>query len=72
MDISLLGCKNGLELTREIKKMSSFINTPILCITAHARSADRINAYDAGVDSYLAKPVNSDALFEKIRELIVV
>ncbi len=70
MDISLIGGKDGLELTREIKEMPNFINTPILCITAHALSADRINAYDAGVDFYLAKPVSTDVLFEKIGELV--
>ncbi|MDA3860371.1 MAG: response regulator, partial [Melioribacteraceae bacterium] len=36
MDISLLGSKDGLQLTREIKKMPIFINTHVLCITAHA------------------------------------
>lgn len=70
MDISIKGGKDGLELTREIKIMPNFMNTPILCVTAHAFSTDRKKAYDAGVDFYFSKPVNFNVLNEKINELI--
>lgn len=70
MDISLGSGKDGLQLTKEIKKMPNFSNTPILCITAHAFRQDRKNAYDAGVDFYLSKPVSNEIVLETISELL--
>ena len=69
MDISLGKGKDGLQLTREIK-MDNLDNTPILCLTAHAFRSDKKNAYDAGVDFYLSKPVSNVILHETIEKLI--
>ncbi len=35
MDISIKGCKNGLELAQEIKMIPKFSNIPIIATTAH-------------------------------------
>jgi len=70
MDISLQGGKDGLQLTREIKKIPNLANTPILCLTAHALSRDKQNAYVDGVDFYLSKPVYNDVVLEAIDKLI--
>ncbi|MBU1678179.1 MAG: response regulator [Bacteroidetes bacterium] len=70
MDIGLGKGKDGLQLTREIKKMPLFSNTPVLCITAHAYSKDKANAYAAGVDFYLSKPVYNDVVLETIDKLL--
>jgi len=71
MDISLGKGKDGLQLTREIK-MDGLDSTPILCLTAHAFRSDKKNAYDAGVDFYLSKPVSNAILNETIERLINV
>lgn len=70
MDISLKGEKDGLQLTKEIKKMTNFIDVPILCVTSYVQSVDRKNAFSAGVDFFLSKPVNYEVLARKIEEIV--
>lgn len=66
MDISLKGNKNGLELTRELKADPEYKDIPIVCLTAHAFKKDARNAIEAGVDIYLAKPVDNHVLLETL------
>ena len=62
MDISLHGEKDGLQLTKEIKTQPRYRDIPVVCYTAHALYRDRINALNAGCDTYLPKPVNNNLL----------
>ncbi|MBZ0199503.1 MAG: response regulator [Ignavibacteriaceae bacterium] len=63
MDIALRGNKDGLQLTQELRKMDEYKNAPIICISAHVFPKDKANAYNAGVDDFLARPVyNGDLL----------
>ncbi|MCW8803019.1 MAG: response regulator [Ignavibacteriaceae bacterium] len=71
MDISLKGGTNGVDLIKELKKSTSNINTPIICLSAHAFSEDRLKAEDAGADIYLTKPIKGQILINAIEELIV-
>jgi two-component system sensor histidine kinase BarA len=68
MDISLKGNKNGLELTKEIRKISGYENIPIVCLSAHAFKKDRDNALEAGVDIFLTKPVENSILMNSLLE----
>jgi CheY-like chemotaxis protein len=70
MDISLKGNKNGLELTQELKKMSGYENIPVVCLSAHAFKKDRENAFNAGVDVFLTKPVENKVLLNTLLDLI--
>lgn len=68
MDISLRGNKNGLELTRELRKIKGYENVPVICLSAHAFKKDRENALDAGVDVFLTKPVENNVLMNTLVE----
>jgi CheY-like chemotaxis protein len=70
MDISLRGNKNGLELTEDLKKMPGYENIPVVCLSAHAFKKDRENAFNAGVDVFLTKPVENKVLLNTLLELI--
>jgi CheY-like chemotaxis protein len=70
MDISLKGNKNGLELTQELKKMPGYENIPVVCLSAHAFKKDRENAFNAGVDVFLTKPVENKVLLNTLLDLI--
>jgi len=71
MDISLKDGTNGVDLIKELKKSTSNINTPIICLSAHAFGEDRSKAEDAGVDIYLTKPIKGKILINTLEELIV-
>jgi CheY-like chemotaxis protein len=67
MDVSMPKM-NGLEATREIRKIEAESGhyTPIIGVTAHALNGDMEKCFDAGMDDYLAKPVSPDMLEGKI------
>ena len=66
MDISLRGKKDGLQLTREIREKPEYKNLPIVGLSAHAFQRDKDNAYNAGVDVFLTKPVQNDVLMDTL------
>lgn len=43
-------------------------HTPIIAMTAHAMSADRQRALDAGMDDYISKPLEIDTLAELMQK----
>ena len=63
---------DGLQATEAIrdreKKTGGRI--PIVALTAHAMKGDRERFFEAGMDAYLAKPINSRELFEMIEKLV--
>ncbi|MCZ7602960.1 MAG: response regulator [Melioribacteraceae bacterium] len=69
MDISLRGKKDGLQLTREIREMPKYKDIPIVALSAHAFQKDKENAYQAGVDMFLTKPVQNEVLLETLVNL---
>ena len=66
MDISLRGKKDGLQLTRELRQMPEYTNMPIVGLSAHAFQRDKDNAYNAGVDVFLTKPVQNNVLIDTL------
>lgn len=70
MDISLGGIKDGLQITAEIKNDTRFKALPIICLTAHGLQEDEENAYNAGIDLYLKKPVSIERIKEVIDALV--
>ncbi len=59
MDIQMPGL-DGLETTRRIRAMGKTM--PIVAMTAQSMEEDRIEAREAGMDDFLAKPVDPEAL----------
>jgi two-component system sensor histidine kinase/response regulator len=66
MDISLRGKKDGLQLTKELRRQPKYKDLPIVGLSAHAFQKDKDNAYNAGVDLFLTKPVQNDVLMESL------
>lgn len=55
---------DGLAATRAIRALGRTL--PILAMTANAFDGDREDCLQAGMDDYLAKPVDPEVLFEKL------
>jgi DNA-binding response OmpR family regulator len=66
MDISLRGKKDGLQLTQELRGKDNYKNMPIVGLSAHAFQRDKDNAYNAGVDVFITKPVQNDVLMDTL------
>jgi len=59
---------DGFDATREIRKDQEGMNanTPIIALTANAMKGDREQCLNAGMNDYLAKPLNPDEVFQTI------
>jgi two-component system, sensor histidine kinase and response regulator len=65
MDVRMAGV-DGLDATRQIRRLSGSEGTFIVALTANAFAEDRSACLAAGMDEFLARPVNVDALFETV------
>ena len=60
---------DGLMATQEIR--SADLNHPhIIALTANAMDGDREVCLKAGMDDYMSKPLNLDALRQRLTELV--
>jgi len=74
-DLVLMDCQmpemDGYEATRRIRSHESAVRNheiPIIAMTAHAMQGDRENCLAAGMNDYIAKPVNPHNLIRVIEK----
>jgi CheY-like chemotaxis protein len=62
---------DGFSATAAIraKERETGKHVPIIAMTAHAMRGDRERCVDAGMDDYLAKPIHSKTLYEKVEAI---
>jgi signal transduction histidine kinase/CheY-like chemotaxis protein len=61
---------DGLEATRKIRGESRWADLPIIAMTAHAMSGDRERCLSAGMNAYIAKPINSQELHSLLESVL--
>jgi len=64
---------DGYQATAAIRKMEEDYekSTPIIAMTAHAMKGDREKCLEAGMDSYISKPIEVAALIELVESVAI-
>jgi len=65
---------NGIEATKKIREIESenkLIKTPIIAVTASAFKEDKERFLSAGMDDYIAKPIDRDELERVLRKFLL-
>jgi CheY-like chemotaxis protein len=71
MDIQMPGM-NGVEVTKAIRanEANRGRHTRIIAVTAHAMKGDRESYFNSGMDGYVSKPIDKDAMFREIERVM--
>ena len=69
MDIQLPKM-DGLEVTRRLRQIPQFRQTPIIALTASAMEGDREKIIAAGCDEYISKPVKPRQFPHLVAEML--
>lgn len=69
MDIGL-GEMDGWEATRRIKAEQATAKIPVIALTAHAMSSDRVKSVEVGCADFDTKPVDMNRLLAKIEAIL--
>lgn len=62
MDIDLAGVMDGIETTKEIRKIEKFRKLPIIALTAYAMRGDKEKIIAAGCSHYMSKPFRREEI----------
>ena len=60
----------GVELARRLRLSEATRETPIIMLTARCEEPERLQAFDAGVDDYVAKPFSVRELIARIKAVL--
>jgi putative two-component system response regulator len=71
MDVGMPGM-DGLDVTRQLKNNDETKNIPIMVVSGHDQSQDRVRAVEAGADDFLSKPVEQIVLKAKVKSLLKI
>lgn len=72
MDIQM-PLMDGYEATRQIRKFAKpeVANIPVIAMTANAFEEDREKAFRAGMNGYIAKPIDIPAMMETLKKFLI-
>lgn len=70
MDINLGSGMNGMEVTKEIRKIPAYRNVPIIACTAYAMSGDKERFIGEGCTHYISKPFSKENIRNLIKEIL--
>lgn len=71
MDINLGPGIDGMEATRQIRKLPSYQQTPIIAVTGYTMDSDKVEILESGCSHYLPKPIDKQELSNLIASLVV-
>lgn len=60
----------GVEFLKRMRRMPAFEDVPVVVVSGHYESLERINAIEAGADDFLTKPFNPLELKLRVARLL--
>jgi len=66
----MLPDRNGLDVTRTVRRDASLAAMPIIMLTARVDDQDKIVGLELGADDYVTKPFNPSELVARIRAVL--
>ncbi len=66
----MLPDKDGMDILRELRQVSSTKHLPIIMLTAKSSQLDKIKGLDSGADDYITKPFDIMELISRINALL--
>ena len=66
MDVQMPGM-DGHEATRRIRREPALAGLPVIALTAGALSSERERAIEAGMNDFITKPFDAEAMIESVR-----
>ena len=70
MDINLGLGMNGMEATKNIRKIQGYEKRPIIAVTAYAMVGDREIFLNAGCTHYISKPFTKQEILDLINKIL--
>jgi two-component system chemotaxis response regulator CheY len=61
---------DGIELTKEIRKLNDFSHTPILLLTTESQVSKKMEAKLAGATGWIVKPFEAERLISVIKKVL--
>jgi CheY-like chemotaxis protein len=61
---------DGYTLAKRLRNNPATRTVKLLALTAHANASEYDDAYKAGCDGFVAKPLDAGRLYEKVKELL--
>jgi DNA-binding response OmpR family regulator len=69
LDLNLPGL-DGLEVCRQLRKLSATPTIPIIMLTARIDESDKISGLELGADDYVTKPFSVKELIARVRSVL--
>ena len=60
----------GVEFARRLRRANATRNIPIIMLTARSEERERLQAFEAGIDDYVAKPFSIRELLARIKAVL--
>lgn len=61
---------DGYTVARELRKLDTMKETPIVAVTSYAMPGDREQAIQAGCSGYIEKPINPETFMGEVRHFL--
>ena len=70
MDINLGRARTGVDVLKEMRKITQYDLVPIVALTGYSLPRDREYLLESGFDDYLPKPIKEDMLYDVVNQVL--